>query len=393
MTDPLPARPCDVGPSAAPGGAVDRLPGLLDAVYSAVDLSDSLPAVADWWRTASGATRVVAAIVDPVRRRVLAGASDGPSGSTSSAFDPCRTREPAAIREEIERRLGWGPSDHWLPLGDRGSVRGGVGLWGDTGGLAVLPPVVIDVTARLLFDVRDRAEREWRERLESLAEFAAGAGHEINNPLGTILGRVQLLLPGERDRERQRLLQTIGAQALRVRDMIGDVMLFARPPQPQPVEVPLASVLERVESRFASELAALHLEVDREVPRDLVVFADATQLAVVWSELLRNALRASPAGGRLTMRARRAEGAGSLVEFSLADQGDGLSEVDRRHLFDPFYSGRQAGRGLGFGLCKCWRIVTNHGGCLHVENQPGGGVLATVHWPIHVTAAVGGDSR
>ena len=71
-------------------------------------------------------------------------------------------------------------------------------------------------------------------KAEALAEFAAGAGHEINNPLATIAGRVQILLRDETDANRRQDLATIGAQALRVRDMIGDLMLFGRPPAPRP---------------------------------------------------------------------------------------------------------------------------------------------------------------
>ena len=84
---------------------------------------------------------------------------------------------------------------------------------------------VIDIT---------QTEEFRRAKLEALAEFAAGAGHEINNPAATIVGRVELLLKGETNPERRQALLTIGAQALRIRDMIGDLMLFARPPRPEP---------------------------------------------------------------------------------------------------------------------------------------------------------------
>ncbi|PWG73888.1 hypothetical protein DF186_20725, partial [Enterococcus hirae] len=78
------------------------------------------------------------------------------------------------------------------------------------------------------------------DKLEAMAEFAAGAGHEINNPVATIVGRVQMLLKTEMDPERRQSLATIGGQAYRVRDMIGDAMLFARPPAPRPEVLPLA---------------------------------------------------------------------------------------------------------------------------------------------------------
>ena len=83
-------------------------------------------------------------------------------------------------------------------------------------------------------------------RLESLAEFAAGAGHELNNPLATIVGRVQLLLRDETDPARRQALETIAGQAYRVRDMISDVMLFARPPQSESRAGDLSEVVDTV---------------------------------------------------------------------------------------------------------------------------------------------------
>ena len=107
----------------------------------------------------------------------------------------------------------------------------------------------------------DRLERE---KLEALAEFAAGAGHEINNPVATIVGRVQMLLEGEADEDRRQQLITIGAQALRIRDMIGDLMLFARPPQPRRARLDLAAwtrqVLQPLESEITQKQVTLNYE-------------------------------------------------------------------------------------------------------------------------------------
>ena len=74
-----------------------------------------------------------------------------------------------------------------------------------------------------------------------------------------------------------------------------------------------------------------------------------------------------------------AENAAAIL--SVTDNGPGLSEKDRAHLFDPFYSGRDAGRGLGFGLCKCWRIVSGHGGTIEVDSVPHVATTFRVVWP------------
>lgn len=208
------------------------------------------------------------------------------------------------------------------------------------------------------------------DRLSSLAEFAAGAGHEINNPLGTIIGRVQLLLRGESDLDRRQSLSTIGGQAYRIRDMIGDVMLFARPAEPDPEWNQLADVIEEVLNGNEDVLAAAGFEADVEFSGALRVYADPVQLRVALAALVRNAVEAISDGRSPELRVRAKQQGGSTV-VSVSDNGCGFTEEQRRHMFDPFYSGRQAGRGLGFGLSKCWRIVSNHGGTIRFREQDG----------------------
>ncbi|HUG89819.1 MAG TPA: HAMP domain-containing sensor histidine kinase [Planctomycetaceae bacterium] len=239
-------------------------------------------------------------------------------------------------------------------------------------------------------------------KLESLAEFAAGAGHEINNPLGVISGRAAMLLRGETDPERRRMLATIGAQALRIRDMIGDVMVFARPPQPRPEALNLAEVARGVAAQFADAVppeVSLSISGDDPVP----VWADRVQLCVVIEALVRNGVEALDGVSGESTSARieiethapdeqRGPGPAAAVPVPMSrlvvcDTGRGLSEQDREHLFDPFYSGRAAGRGLGFGLCKCWRIVTQHGGRIEVESPEDGPTTFRVLWPAAAATA------
>jgi len=222
-----------------------------------------------------------------------------------------------------------------------------------------------------------------QSRLESLAEFAAGAGHELNNPIATIVGRVQLLLADEADPERRKALATIGGQAYRIRDMIGDLMLFARPPRPEPKVVDLAELAAEVAVRpQPADGDELRRRVEIETNGAVPVWADPTQLSVVIDELVSNSLEATRDGGTVTVGAVAVEHDGRRWgRLDVADTGSGLDETDRQHLFDPFYSGRQAGRGLGFGLPKCWRIVDGHRGRIDVETPEGGGVIFRVFWP------------
>lgn len=235
-----------------------------------------------------------------------------------------------------------------------------------------VPAVWLSTTARLLGTALtwDRTLRE--SKLRALGEYAAGAGHEINNPLAAINGRTAQLLQQETDPHRKHLLQTIGAQTYRIRDMIGDSMLFARPPKIKCSELDLTKLIESVVHQFSEEFSTRELSLWGNRASDVIFSGDEIQLSIVIAELLRNSLNAVEDSGRIeidccTQEVRNQES----VILRIADNGSGFTDEEREHCFDPFYSGRQAGRGLGFGLSKCWRIVTQHGGRIILNESPG----------------------
>lgn len=226
------------------------------------------------------------------------------------------------------------------------------------------------------------------DRLEALAEFAAAAGHEINNPLGTIVGRASQLLRDEQDPARRQMLAIIGAQALRVRDMIGDVMLFARPPAAQPRRLVLKGELERWQTTWQADEQWKSTPLEIQCEGELVLWADPAQFAVVLAELTRNSREALlPEGGPIRIEAVRSD-LQDRIRLSVIDRGRGFTDAERRHAFDPFYSGRQAGRGLGFGLCKVWRIAQLHDATIVVTGKAGEETRIVLEWP---TSAAGSD--
>jgi signal transduction histidine kinase len=237
-------------------------------------------------------------------------------------------------------------------------------------------------------------------KLEAMAEFAAGAGHEINNPLTVISGRAQLLLRDETDPERRHALALIVAQAMRVYEMIADMMLFARPPQPEFRQIELVKLIDDVVADLSPHCAGQETAMRRTGdPGPIFVQADAVQLKVALRTMCQNSLEALQGGGHIEIAVetgtRRLAAAGTAacddakagvpslaegqeVRIRIRDDGPGLTPDERRHVFDPFYSARQAGRGLGLGLPKAWRIVTNHGGRIEVQSQPGHGAAFTI---------------
>jgi signal transduction histidine kinase len=221
--------------------------------------------------------------------------------------------------------------------------------------------------------------------LEAMAEYAAGAGHEINNPLGSIVGQTQLLLKSEQQLERRQALETIGAQAWRIRDIIGNSMLFARPPRPIPQSLNLIALIreclaalqttareQRVEFRFSAASEELQLQGDRGLLGQLI------------SSLVRNsteAIRGANRAGRVEIEVRRV--ATEVAALTIRDDGPGAGTPEiRRHLFNPFFSGRPAGRGLGFGLSLAWQIVRLHGGLIYAVEPAAAGFVVEIALPI-----------
>jgi signal transduction histidine kinase len=229
------------------------------------------------------------------------------------------------------------------------------------------------------------AEQVERQKLAAMRELAYGAGHEINNPLANISTRAQTLMREEPDPERRRRLATINSQAFRAHEMIADMMLFAHPPPLQPVLLDLSVLVDRV----VAELGP-HADQQGTVLRHarcetgLQVRADPTQLAVALRAVCTNALEALGSGGTVTVVVSDGADAAGLpgtVSIAVGDTGPGIPAEVREHLFDPFFSGRTAGRGLGFGLCKAWRIVTDHGGRIQVADSSPGNTTMVICLP------------
>lgn len=293
-------------------------------------------------------------------------------------------------------------------------------LESDPTAVRLLPQVAAQARRLAELDVRLRRLVE-EEKLAALAEFAAGAGHEINNPLAVISGRAQLALRGETNPERRRELALIHAQALRIHEMIADLMLFARPPQPVMAVRRLADLLDQVRREVEAIASVRGVTLAVHSPLDVALCTDAAQLCVALRAVVENALRAVPQFGRVEVTAEVVQaiesdpramttgpdgieaeegvgpftveaalaagngtgrlGRGRWLAIKVADNGPGLPPEVRRHAFDPFYSGRAAGRGLGMGLAKCWRIVRQLGGKVSIAARTGGGTLVTLWLP------------
>jgi signal transduction histidine kinase len=228
--------------------------------------------------------------------------------------------------------------------------------------------------------LRGREHRLQEEKLTALAEFAAGAGHEINNPLAVILGQAQYLLGHEAEwfapdpeGEARAALQKIVAQTRRIHSLLRDLMQFARPVPPSPAWHDLAALADEVAIGLVDLAKQRRVTVTSESHFEkLPAFLDDVQTRVAVACLVRNAIEAVPADGQVKVCVREGE-SGQTLEVVVDDNGPGPDLAIRSSLFDPFFSGRSAGRGRGLGLPIAWRLARQQGGDVHLESaRPGG---------------------
>lgn len=270
----------------------------------------------------------------------------------------------------------------WLRRGRLPACRGGGDAKVSLEGRALVSAVSLAGAHRRLQTQFD--DEVTAARLEATRELAYGAGHEINNPLANIATRAQTLLVGEHDPERRRRLSTIVDQAFRARDLIGGLMLFARPPRPQPARVDADRLVAALVARMQGAAAARGVRLEhRPAAAAVDVWVDAAQLEDALRAVVANGIEALGDGGRVAVEvgteAAAGEGSGTVV---VVDDGAGMDGATRRRAFDPFFSGREAGRGAGLGLSKARRFIEVNGGRLDLESRPGAGTRVTFRLPL-----------
>ena len=214
-----------------------------------------------------------------------------------------------------------------------------------------------------------------RSKLGALKQLAYGLSHEINNPLANISTRAQQLQRGESDPGRIATLQRIIDQVYRAHEMIVDLMFYAEPPKAIRSRCDLNEVVQGVADSFREETdrQRIRLEViTPSSPSELLV--DSNMIGEAVRALVRNAIDAVECQGTIVISIVRESG---RLMIHVADSGPGLSDHARKHAFDPYFSGREAGRGLGLGLCRAYRIARLHLGDVTLAGGPIG-CVATI---------------
>jgi signal transduction histidine kinase/HD-like signal output (HDOD) protein/CheY-like chemotaxis protein len=222
------------------------------------------------------------------------------------------------------------------------------------------------------------------ERLASVGKMAAGAAHEINNPLAVISGRAQMLLRDEKDEKKGKALKLMVEQSRRASKILTDLMGFARPAMPKTEPTNVNFVIHHVLSMVENQLRQKNIECKREFAQGLPkISADKHQLEQVFLNIVLNAEHAMDGGGTLTVDTSLTP-AKDRILIKFTDTGKGIPKEDLPHVFEPFFTTKEEGEGTGLGLAMSYGIVTSHGGEIDVDSAIGEGTSFTVELPVAV---------
>jgi len=301
------------------------------------------------------------------------------------------------LMETLERRTGMGnvsltlrrPNGTTLPIEmSTAPLRGREGK--DLGVVGVFRDVTV------LRELEEQVRRS--DRLAALGTLAAGLAHEIKNPL-TSLRTFTRFMPRKFDDERfrERFQRVVPHELERINAIVEQLLELARPARLAFQPVGLADLIDRALDLYANQIEGKGIEVRREYARDCPpVQADPEYLYQAFVNLVANALDAMDAGGRLTLRVggsqggdplapSRARGPGRQVKVEIEDTGKGISPSEADNVFNPFFTTKASGTGLGLALTH--KIVEDHGGRIAFRSASGAGTTFRVTLPVTPPAA------
>lgn len=238
----------------------------------------------------------------------------------------------------------------------------------------------------------NRLETEERvrqaERLATAGRLAAGVAHEINNPLGAILLYANLLVEATPAGDPRRAdMERIAVQAARAREIVKGLLDFARQTPSEMARVDLNEVVLSVLGLLARQPRLQAVRVRTELsPLPLPVEADPGKLQQVFVNVVLNALDAMKDGGELTIRSGFSEKPGTC-RVAVSDTGAGIAAEDLPRVFDPFFSTKEVGEGIGLGLAISYGIVEQHRGGIDIQSVRGAGTTVRVLLPLAPEAA------
>jgi signal transduction histidine kinase len=247
----------------------------------------------------------------------------------------------------------------------------------------VAQEIALSIERRQVEEDKNRLQEQLRhaDRLATIGQLAAGVAHELNEPLGSILGFAQLARKSSNlSDEASRDLQKIISASLHAREIIKKLMVFARQMPPRKTQVNLNQVIDEGLYFLESRCAKAGIELVRKFAGDLPeIIADPSQLHQVLVNLIVNSIQAMPSGGKIILETFTQNGSVVMV---VQDTGIGMNNDVLRKIFVPFFTTKDVHEGTGLGLPVVHGIITGHGGIIKVESKVGVGTKFEIQLPI-----------
>jgi signal transduction histidine kinase/ActR/RegA family two-component response regulator len=237
-----------------------------------------------------------------------------------------------------------------------------------------------DLTERKLME----EELKTADRLRSLGELSAGVAHEIRNPLTGIATTAQLLKSKLTERPGEvRYISAILEEISRLDDIINNLLDFARPVSPRPTEIPIVDLIRDATALLAesADEAGVSITVDADLTDDICVL-DHDKIKQVVLNIALNGIQACPEGGTLAVRVRDAADP-HFIQIEFSDTGEGIPPEVAAKLYDPFFTMRSEGTGLGLSSSR--KIIESHGGRINHTSEVGSGTSFFVELPRRMT--------
>lgn len=229
------------------------------------------------------------------------------------------------------------------------------------------------------------------EKLASIGRLSSGLAHEINNPIGIILGFTQVLVKKVgADSPLAKPLQSIERESLRCKDIVQNLLDFSRRSTPVLKPVDVNQVLETTCELVYHQVSGGDTRLVKDYAPDLPqIMGDPNQLQQVFTNIVLNGYQSMPDGGELHIVTRKA---GAEVEILISDTGQGIAPENLNHVFDPFFTTKEVGQGTGLGLSVSYGIVQSHGGTIEVESEIGAGSTFIIKLPVSGDGAGAGSA-
>lgn len=227
-------------------------------------------------------------------------------------------------------------------------------------------------------------------KMNALGQLVAGVAHELNNPLTGIIGFSELILTRRHlDEQVRRDLEKINGEAIRARKIVMDLSLFARKRQAQMSIVGVNGILAQVLEAKVRETEKMRIRVKKRLTSDLPkISGDFYQLQQVFSNVIENSIQAMSDQSMERVLKVESKLEASKIIVSVSDTGPGISKNNLTRIFEPFYTTKEAGKGMGLGLAIVYGLVQEHGGSIKVDSVQGKGATFTIEFPIcRVTSA------